>query len=338
MDEYVLCSSSTEQGEIPFISVKRPRTDSPYFPRNKSQLQHLYLPGTSLFIGSNSIPRSCDYQSDTLTTKLKKRIKQDLPYPFHCISLDSDKAFFADRFAIDSELEPLDDVSLDFVDVRESLAHIKEPYRETIRRETTLQHIKEPKDDGYGELCQNIAAGDHNEVTQVVIRDSMLNSLKNNEAFTHFVVTKKNKTLCAVFDKTYFRVIGYYEYLSRYGEEVIRSLDSSEVRTYSNKDIFLTVYSSTTFHDHSGVQRLFSGVDVNRSVDVAVCLENVKIVEHPGSLSNELNILLGIPFREGEYVLNDRKIYKIDPDGERFAYVGFSFSGFMSDEEQTQDS
>lgn len=329
MDDYTLCSSSTEQGEIPVIKVKRFKARPPVFPTHMSYMKYMYLPGTSLFVGENSVPRSCDYHPNTLTTGLKRRLKQDLPYPFSCITLNGDKPFFENGFVLRNRIKAVP-VSLELVETRGDVRVVSEE---------GLQHIKEARGDRYKEICGDFMSGrllnctSSEKCIKILIRDSMLNTLKNKRIYTHFTVQSKDEGLYVVFDKTYSIETRYYEYLDRYGEEVVKSLDSSEIRIYSNKDVKLVVCSFTTFSSPCGTGRLFSGVDVDKSISVVVNMDDVRIVRCLDTLDDELHILLGIEFKEGEYVINQGMLYEVNPNGERFAFNNFSFSGFLEEPE-----
>ncbi|AFN82909.1 hypothetical protein EROM_041450 [Encephalitozoon romaleae SJ-2008] len=346
MEEYTLCSSSTEQGEIPVIHVKRFKEEPPLFPRTRSQLQYMYLPNKPLFVGPNTIPRSCDYQANVLTTKLKKRLKHDLPYPFLCLSMNSDKTFFEDKFALVSKVHEVENVVSDLflTKTKERIIHIKDEVGTGPegRNEIKLEHIKDKQNDTYKDACQDFLAGklfEDGEARRVniIIKDSTINSLLKKDAYIHFYVKKKDGKLYAVFDEVYTREIKYYDYLSRYGEEVIRSLKSSEIRVYSSEEVTVAVYSSTLFYSSSGIQRLFYGIDVEKSIDVVVNIEDVRAVRSSGALGDEMKVIFGIGVEEGEYVLNDGRIYAVSPNGEKFVFDGVVFTDFLDNQESTSD-
>lgn len=340
MEEYTLCSSSTEQGEIPIIHVKRFKEGPPPFPRTKSQLQYMYLPNSSLFVGPNTVPRSCDYQTSVLTTKLKRRLKLDLPHPFLCLPMTPDRAFFENRLVLVSETCPAETVDLHPVRSIEKIAYIGDEVspKPTIRKETRFEHVKDKQDDTYKDVCQELLSEkllQPSEVRDVniVIRDSMISSLLAKDAYTRFSVKKKGDSLYVCFEDVYIREIKYYDYLSRYGEEVIRSLKSSEVRISSGPASTVVVYSSALFRSSAGVQRLFSGIDVEKSIETVVNIEDVAVVASSGALGKELKALAGISFEEGEYIFNDRKVYIVDPAGQKLSFVGVVFTDFMDAQE-----
>ncbi|ADM11430.1 uncharacterized protein Eint_041430 [Encephalitozoon intestinalis ATCC 50506] len=345
MEEYTLCSSSTEQGEIPVIHIKRFKEAPPLFPRNKSQLQYMYLPNKSLFIGPNTIPRSSDYQVNVLTTKLKKRLKHDLSHPFLCLSMNSDRSFFEGRFTFVSTVQIPESVEeMCFVKGKERIVHVKEKtdVNTDVRKEIKFDHIKDKQNDSYKDVCQDFLLGKllegiGDKKINIIIRDSTINNILSKEAYIHFYVKKKDEKLYIVFDEVYTREVKYYDYLSKYGEEVVRSLKSSETRMYSSSEAVVVVYSSTLFYDSSGLHRLFSGIDVEKSIDMVVNIEDVRAVKSSGSLGDELKVLFGIKFEEGEYVLNDKKIYVLEPSGEKFKFNGVVFTDFMDSQEPISD-
>ncbi|CAD25331.1 hypothetical protein [Encephalitozoon cuniculi GB-M1] len=345
MEEYTLCSSSTEQGEIPVIHVKRFKESPPLLPWNKSQLQYMYLPNKPLFVGPNTIPRSCDYQTSILTTKLKKRLKHDLPYPFLCLPMNLDRAFFEGKFAFISKVQEVGSIDeLCLVKSKERIVHVKEETGQgcNLRKETRLEHVRDKQGDAYKDVCQDFLSGKLLEEAEtrgvnIAIRDSILNSLLSKEIYAHFSVKKKDDRLYVVFDEAYIREIKYYDYLAEYGKEVVKSLKSSETRVYSNSEASVAVYSSTLFYNSSGIQRLFSGIDVRKSIDIVVNIEDVRIVSSSGALGDELKALFGIKFEEGEYVLNDGKVYTVDPGGEKIAFSGVVFADFMDSQEPISD-
>lgn len=345
MEEYTLCSSSTEQGEIPVIHVKRFKEEPPLFPRTRSQLQYMYLPNKPLFVGLNTIPRSCDYQVSVLTTKLKKRLKHDLPYPFLCLSMNLDKAFFESKFALVSRVHEIENgIDLSLIKTKERIIHIKDEVDTGAngRNEVRLEHIRDKQNDTYKDACQDFLVGKLFEDAEakrinIIIRDSTINSLLKKDAYIHFYVKKRDDKLYVVFDEVYTREIKYYDYLTRYGEEVVRSLKSSEIRVYSGEEATVVVYSSTLFYSSSGIQRLFCGIDVEKSIDVVVNIEDVRAVRSSGALGDEMKVIFGIELEEGEYVLNDGKIYTTNPNGEKFVFDGVVFTDFLDSQESASD-
>lgn len=81
--EYTLCTSSEEEGQIP----------STNFPSHITVLQYCYYPHTNIFIGDNNLPRLSDYQDNTMTTRIKKRVKRE-----YFENVYKDKAFFDNKF------------------------------------------------------------------------------------------------------------------------------------------------------------------------------------------------------------------------------------------------
>ncbi|KAH9411555.1 hypothetical protein HK407_04g06570 [Ordospora pajunii] len=334
--EYTLCSSSTEQGEIPIIHVKRSKIKASPFPRTKSQIQYMYLPGTSLFIGTNTIPRPCDYQVDVLTTKLKKRLKQDFPYPFLCLSMKEDRMFFENglnhvcNINNDEQICPIFiKAIMKIVDVRNAIERSKE------QLETRIPHVKDKQNDGYAKICQKFMHGHllhdvQKKQKNIIIRDSMLCNMRNKDAYIRFTVKSIDNCTYIVFDEIYTREVRYYEYLKMYGQEVVRSLGSSETRIYTIDEGTIAVYSSTLFENSQGVQRLFSGIDAKKTVEVVTNKDDVKLMPCSDTLKNEASMLLGIALDEGVYVFNNRDVYEINTNGKKHRFSGVVFTDFIA--------
>jgi hypothetical protein len=331
-DDYILCSSSTEQGEIPVISIKRHKQDRQVLPRQKSYLRHMYLPGTSLFIGPNTVPRSCSYQGSNLTTRMKKKLKQDLPYPFLCFPLDSDRTFFSNKFLHIADVVPKGSNRL-------SLAAVK--YNKRSERVLEVQHIREAVGDGYREMHSQFGSAKLAKANgiafdrrlNIMIKDSALSGLGKRERYTHFRVVRGEDRTLVVFEESYIREVGYYDYLRMYGEEAVKSLGFTETRIYTSEDVLLMVCSYTTLVEQNESRRVYASIDVPRSLEVVVNTESVRLVDCDEALGNEVGLVLGIEYDTGEYVLNDGRVYRIDPSGKSIEFVGMDFSGFVSDDE-----
>ncbi|TBU19078.1 hypothetical protein CWI42_041900 [Ordospora colligata] len=337
--EYTLCSSSTEQGEIPIIHVKRSKTKALPFPRTKSQIQYMYLPGSSLFIGTNTIPRSCDYQVDVLTTKLKKRLKQDFPYPFQCLSMKEDKAFFENGFNHVCNISDDQQICLNFVKTIENIVDARNAIEENNEQlETQIPHVKDKQNDRYAKICQEFMTGIllHDMTKKqknIIIRDYMLCSIHSKDAYIRFTIKSSNNHTYIVFDEMYTKEIRYYEYLKMYGIEVVKSLGSSEARAYTSDEGTLIVYSSTLFENSKGVQRLFSGVDIKKTVEVVTNIESIKLIPCTDGLKDEAGMLFGITLDDGEYVFNNGDVYEINVNGDKHKFNGVMFTDFIADME-----
>lgn len=329
MDEYTLCSSSSEQGEIPAIPVKRARSTAARFPHARSHLRNMYLPGTCLFVGPNTIPRAWDYPVGVLSARIKKRLRQDLPYPFLCCLQVPDRALFEGAFAVESRAAPAG-IPLALAAVREKIEDVEGP----------IPHIKERRADGYKDVVQNFLAGglfgslrpEERIGTKILIRDSLLNVLGRRDVCTHFFVREKDGETHVVFDASQSMARGYYSLLSKYAEEAVKALGSEEARIYTGPGIVVAVCSHTVFRDSTGLQRMFPGIDVDKTVEPVVNRQSVAMARCPSSLQGEAGILMGIDYKEGEYILNDGCVYQKSPEGTRFSFAELSFADFADPE------
>ncbi|KAF9761469.1 hypothetical protein NGRA_2629 [Nosema granulosis] len=330
-EEYVLCSSSTEEGEICEIKSFEP-VPNLIFPRTISSLKDWYLPHTQHLIGPNTIPRSSDYPSGASFIRVKKKVRKDMLQAFNIISLNKDKAFFNNKFEIIEETTTLGNSAEDF-----KLARVFDDKIKTIKK---LEHIHGLSKNEYGAMCDIFPFDDrkHEVVPNIVeypsckkfilLRDSIVDKIDIPDVFIFFRVIKSRKGTTYVFEDSYFRRIKLYEYLDLYFEELLRSISSSEIRTYVNKDTFLAVFSSSVFTKEDYLYRYYDGVDVEKNFLAVINKDSVEITKRNLMKKSNFEYFLNLDLQEGDYAICNRKIYKLGVNGNKHEYDGLVFDDF----------
>lgn len=304
--EYTLCSSSEEEGQIISNSV---------FPTNLSVLSYCYYPGTSFFVGDNSIPRQSDFQDSTITTRIKKKLKKDI---FDTMNFFKDKAFFDNKFCEATSVlikEESDEATL--YDIIADYREINDFY------------LMKKGLDLYLDLFNKLIY-QQNRHNVILIKDSLLTKIHNKNVFVYFKILKNDNIL---FEDSYYRIINVYEYLEMYFEEMCKEYKSTEERWYKYKDYDLVVYSSTCFkykhYKDEQVMRYFNGLDCCKNYLSVVNKKSVSIKRIP--FVNKVNLgfldsILELKLEDGDYAYNDAKIYKIGVNGEHISYEGLDYT------------
>lgn len=295
-----------------------------------SILRDWYLPHSQYFIGTNSVPRSTEYPSGASFMRIKKKIRKDFPQPFNIISLNKDKAFFNNKFELLEEdnrnVVSLDDFKLIKV------------FDSNVKEIDTIEHIIGLSRNEYGAMCDIFPFDDrkHEVVPNIssscsrfiLIRDSIVDKLDIPDVFIFFRVIKSRKGTTYVFEDTYFRKIKFYEYIDLYFEEVLRNLSSHEIRTYSTKDTFLAVFSSSVFTKEDYSYRYYDGLDVDKNFLAVINKDKIEILKRNLIKKNNFEYLLGLDLHEGDYAISNRKIYKLGVNGSKHEYDGLVFDDF----------
>ncbi|EOB11341.1 hypothetical protein NBO_1274g0001 [Nosema bombycis CQ1] len=312
--DYTLCSSSsTEEGEISKKSLHFDSIPNSEFPRSFSILKNWYLPDSQILIGPNSIPRPSDYPKSLPRTRLKKKLRKDLPNLFNVISLNKDRNFFNNKF----ERVEGGDVKGGSYDIYRVDDHKNDNINTTTPLLLPLCPTSSLSKSLYSSYCEIFSFDDkRHEVVQnvdlypfctkfILIRDSIIDKLNLENVFNFFRVIKSRKGVSYVFEDSFNRKIKFNEYLELYYEEVLRSKNSNEIRTYlckgsskgdrgkaskgkgenkdtgsskdkeidkDNKDMnihtyptFLAVYSSSTFIDNQSLLHYYNGLDSDKN-------------------------------------------------------------------------
>lgn len=345
---YELASSSAEEGEISDTA----------FPYYKSHLQYYYYPHTTKFIGRNTVPHFINYKSDLYCTRLKKDIRQDYSYiPFNL--LENSKTFFDNKFVFVKELgktaheQPRIEIphlftgedggetlSGDFVlrDIKTDYKEISTFDRKSVcesRYDKFYKQLFFARDDR-SPLVKSIQGYRARKV--IVIEDRVLEALDSKYAYL-FCRVIEEKVLPegedarpvrkTIFEDVFYSKAYFYEYLGLYAEHLIKSFNSEEVRVYENKSTLLLVHSGTTFLKDSAVRRLYSGVDVKKNAMLVCNREGPAITDVSGSTNENAGYLDGLDLPEGDYVINDKKLYRIDNGGASVEFGDVDFGDFI---------
>ncbi|KAI5168747.1 hypothetical protein PAEPH01_0385 [Pancytospora epiphaga] len=343
---YELASSSVEEGEIPDTT----------FPYYKSYNQYYYYPYTTKFIGKNTVPHSMNYKGDMYSTRLKKEIKQDYSYiPFNL--LENSKTFFNNKFVFVKELEKAvydmpalriphlftsengeEILSGDFV-LREIKADYKEIYsfdRRSVcesRYDKFYQQLFFTQDNKPG-LKKSFQNYTFKKI--ILIEDRALEALDMDNAYLFCRVmeerpcsTDSEPIKKIIFEDIFYSKASFYEYLGLYAEYVVKSYNSEEIRIYENRNALLVVYSSTVFKKGPFLKRIYGGIDVKKDT-MLICNNNgPTLIDVSGSQTDNAAYFDGLDMPEGDYVINNKKLYKIDNNGKQVEFGDIDFTDFV---------
>lgn len=350
--EYQLASSSAEEGEITDVE----------FPYYKSYLQYYYYPHTTKFIGKNTVPHFINYKSDLYCTKLKKDIKMDYPYiPFNL--LENSKTFFDNKFVYVQDLKktvchrddgdiPLLFPGSEMMELKTEeyvLRDIKTDYKEIkcfdkksiceSRYDKFYQQLFFVRDDRTP-IVKSIQ--EYSTARIFVMEDRILEALDKKHAYIFCRVVDDNIQVNVqsdgepgrivkkiIFEDVFYSKVYFYEYLDLYAENLVKSFNSEEIRVYENRDSLLVVYSSTTFTRDSSVRRLYNTLDAERNTMIICNKDGPAVVDCKDVLKDNIQYINNLDLPEGDYVINDRKVYKISNDGESVEYFDIDFSDFI---------
>ncbi|KAI4292940.1 hypothetical protein PAPHI01_2214 [Pancytospora philotis] len=350
--DFELASSSVEEGEI---------VDQG-FPYYKSYKQYYYYPRTTLFIGRNTVPRSMNYKSDLYCSRLKKEIKQDYPYiPFNL--LDNSKTFFGNRFAYLRELRTAPDgageggipsIGDDALPTRPESYALKEI--KTDHREISSFTKKSTSEGRYDKLYQQLffthdgrapllkSIYESGAKTVLVMEDRALRALDEEHAYIFCRVTdeivarsdaarQEGGALIkkVILEDIFYSKVLFYKYLELYAEHAVKSFNSEEVRVYEKDGVLLVVHSSTVFLSDGAVRRLYDGLDVRKNVMLVCNRDGPAAVDAESAHWDGARVLRGLDLElpEGDYVINNGKVYRIDNHGEPVDYADIDFSDFV---------
>lgn len=340
--EYRLASSSTEEGEI--VDAE--------FPYYKSYLQYYYYPHTTKFIGSNTVPHIANYKCDQYCARLRKEIKTDYPY-IQFNLLENSKTFFDNRFSYVQDLvaAPHDqgDAEIPLLSPDAGLKTSEYVLKEikTDHREIDRLDRKSVYEGRYDKFYQQLffVRDDRAQIVKTiqeyatakifVMEDRILDALDRRHGYIFCRVIDDNIQADGrvvrkmIFEDVFYSRVQFYEYLELYAESLVKSFNSEEIRVYENRDSLLVVYSSTTFVRDSAVRRLYSTLDAERNAMVVCNMDGPAIVDYRGCLKDNVRYISGLDLPEGDYVINDKKVYKISNDGESVEYSDIDFSDFI---------
>lgn len=302
--KYKLASSSTEEGEV----------HENTFPYTKSHLKYLYYPRTNIFIGPNTLPVIANYKSESVCQKLKKDVKADYSYISFTI-LDNSKAFFDNSFTV------VGDLGVNKNELK--LMAVDSAYKD-------IPVIRRGEDSGkYNQFFQRhfFSKEPPGSMRVFVLEDRMLQCLNNPNAYLFFRVSEHRETGAKryVFEDVFYSQSGLYEYLEIYGEILVKSQGSVEIRLYSSEDTEIHVHSSTVFMNEGKKRRLYSVPDEARNAIIVMNKEGPVLAEIQGRKSEELENLLRLTVGEGDYIINGKIIYKMGDGKVKFEYKGLIY-------------
>lgn len=356
---YQLASSSTEEGEV----------RGPDFPYHKSFLQYYYYPRTSLYIGRNSLPSASDYLSEAPCSKLLKDLRADYPYiPFALP--DTSRQFFDNRFVYVRDMElPSPDVECSipmlspiytFADQYQfKLKHVQSNHKTVQRLQAGV-----PPAGTYDRYYHKVFFSKEEQLaaptspgitTHVIIEDRMLKALGNPDAFIFCRVIEGNGGVSDVatdgsrsdrisdvashvstastrvlFEDVFYSRVPFYDYLDLCADQMISTFNSTEVRVYENSSTQLTVFSATTFVYDSILRRLHPTVDEPGNIQVVFNRDGPAVHAVSEPPTENIHWLTALDIPEGDYVINNKKIYKIGTDGLKIDYRDIDYSDFFA--------
>lgn len=340
--EYRLASSSTEEGEI--VDAE--------FPYYKSYLQYYYYPHTAKFIGSNTVPHIANYKSDQYCIRLRKEIKADYPY-IQFNLLENSKTFFDNKFTYiqDLEVTPADkenmEIPLLFPDAGMKTSEYVLKEIKTDHREIDSFDRKSIYEGRYDKFYQQLffVRDDRTQIIKTiqeyatsrifVMEDRILDALDRGNAYIFCRVIDDNIQADGrvvkkmIFEDIFYNKVYFYEYLDLYADNLVKSFNSEEIRVYENRDSLLVIYSSTTFVRDSTVRRLYSTLDAEKNTMIICNMDGPAVLDYRGNLKDNVKYISSLDLPEGDYIINNKKVYKISNDGESVEYTDIDFSDFV---------
>lgn len=327
---YQLASSSTEEGEIVNSG----------FPYHKSCLQYLYYPHTSIFIGKNTLPVLCNYKSDLYCVKLKKDIKADYNYIFFNL-LENKKSFFENKFVIYKDLADNFNSFNNALPEPFVLQNIISDYKEGV-----LTTKRTNKENSYSSFYKQIFCSSNEKITGIsrttskliVIEDRMVEAINKPNAFIFFrVIVQKTEEeakhlMKIIFEEIFYNKMLFYEYLDLCASNIARNFNGYETRFYESKDTTLIIRSSTVFKYENKIRRIHNIDKDEKNVQIVFNKNEMTIVDFKGKLNDNikyLNHLDNLDIPVGDYVLNNKVIYKISKEGFVVSFSDIDFTDFI---------
>lgn len=327
-------ASSTEEGEVE-------ETGIPYY---KSQLQYYYYPLTTKFIGRNSVPHFMNYKRESICSKLKKEIKADYSYlPFGL--LESSKAFFDNNFLFVKDLEE------DNAVLQLALKELRADYKEV--KKLDKKNVGENRFDRFFQRFffrredQSSLIGD-SVVKAFALEDRMLESLNNKNAFIFFRVASEKRSRGDIpaiglaekdvdkpsvtkyaFEEIFYSSVSFYEYLELCEGSVVRNYNSEEIRSYVCGNTMVMIFSGAVFKHNGVTRRLYNGVDCSKNTKIIFNKEGPALCDIQGRNSDNLKYLINLDLPEGDYAINDKKVYKICNEGIKVEFKDIVYDDFV---------
>ncbi|ELA42187.1 uncharacterized protein VICG_00830 [Vittaforma corneae ATCC 50505] len=336
--KYKIASSSTEEGEV----------HENTFPYTKSYLQYCYYPLTTQFIGKNTLPNIMNYKSEGICQKLKKEIKADYPYISFTL-LDNSKPFFDNRFTFICDLTARD-ISEDSSKTNSKsstfrLVSLKPDYKEikNLGRSPSNESRYDRFFQKFFFMKEDIQSFVFKDCLRIfALEDRVFENLDNKNAFMFFRVCDQDcivgedqtsnrierKIRKYAFEDVFYSSAQFYEYLNIYSEALVRSHCSEEIKTYNTDDSAFIIYSSTSFKEDGQLRRMHSSFDSKKNVRVIFNKDGPVFSSIQGKECDNIKYLVGLDLPEGDYVVNDKKVYKIGTDGIHFEYKGLLYEDF----------
>lgn len=325
--KYKIASSSTEEGEV------RENT----FPYTKSHLQYYYYPLTVQFIGKNTLPNIMSYKSEGICQKLKKEIRNDYPYISFSL-LENYKPFFDNKFVFICNLT----ADAHAVCGKLKLVSLKADCKEI--KKLDRNQSNESRYDKFFQkfffMKEDIQPFMFKDCLRIfVLEDRVFENLDAKNAFIFFRVcdqacvvgedeTKgkiERKIRKYAFEDIFYSSARFYEYLGIYSEVLVKSHCSEEIRTYNAGDSAFIIYSGTTFKDDGQLRRMYSSFDSKKNTRIIFNKDGPVFSTIQGRECDNIKYLVNLDLPEGDYVINDMKVYKVSMDGLHFEYKGLLY-------------
>jgi len=225
------------------------------------------------------------------------------------------------------------------------------PYLGTIPNKNLLA---KNRTNWYADFCQSLIfakkdaselasfALKHLRTTTYVIEDRMIRALEDENAYLFFRVFAET---LVVFEDLYYRKKDFYSALRIDGDLIIKNHRSEEARIYrvesaSNAtpdDVAIVVYSGTVFQCGGRSVRLHDGIDVAKNAFLVFNREGISvnfrenIDDTQGTGYDNIRSILNTSLDKGDYVINNKRIYKVGTLGEKHSYEGICFDDLFKD-------
>lgn len=140
-------------------------------------------------------------------------------------------------------------------------------------------------------------------------------------------VSKRRKY---VFEDVYYKTERFYEYLNTCAENWIKSFGGQEMRLYEHGDSSILLHSSTVVRVNGEPKRIFNGIDVCKNAAVIFNRTGPSFIDVTGKTDDSISLLTRLDLEEGDYVINNMRIYRPGDSGEEVPWSDIDFSDFIS--------
>ncbi|KAF7683109.1 hypothetical protein TCON_1672 [Astathelohania contejeani] len=331
--DYVLCSSSSEEGEVKCIEDKEYLPIYPSY--NNSFLKYFFYQGR--YIGKNTILTRDDISytdsnminSSYVINKFKKTQQGNYIYQIYRVKTDLKcNVFFSNKFHKIGSITPKE-TNYKFITEKGELKELQFP----------LRHSNPRKYNKYEAVINNIVSNpdnsDYDSVKPVllIIKDSILNKLESS--IVNFKVIENQGNKIIIFIDFYKSKYGYKDLLEDYVEFIVNiEADTNFYRRYEMGDKDLIIYSPGQFLNDGEAKNIYTEIEGRSDkVDIIVEHDGLRMFEDsiPKNMITSLNLINGIEVKPGNYIIKDGDIYEItnDENGLIIKFEGLTLEGFV---------